>query len=241
MDSATSVMNSVSGNKNSFVGVVFSFNDDSKSEMLNMLQYTVLALIPSILILKAVKHIAPEEDDSKGSIEISIEILFQLAFMILAMYFTNKAIRYIPTYSEVEYISGGDLTLFLLPFVILLFAMQTKVGAKANILYERLNDLWNGRGGDDNNANAGKNGVKVSQPLAGQHYPSQADTLDTSRLLPNNTGLTTRMPVARIQPQQIPDFDPMHNSQHTPMPGASTPGMSEPTAANDFGGGFSNW
>lgn len=242
METATSVIKSVNGDKNGFINVVFSFNDDAKSEMLNMVQYTIIALIPSIIILKVIKNIAPEDDDSKGSLEISLEILVQIVFMILAMYYTNKAIKYVPTYSGVNYVSSGDPTIFLLPFVILLFAMQTKIGAKANILYERLMDLWHGKSDDASQANVGKNGVRVSQPLAGQHNPSQADMLDMSQLLPNNTGLTTRMPgAARMQPQQSPDFNAMHNSQPTPMPGAAMPGYSEPIAANDFGGGFSNW
>lgn len=242
METATSVIKSVNGDKNGFVNVVFSFNDDAKTEMLNMVQYTVLALIPSIIILKVIKNIAPEDDDSKGSLEISLEILLQIVFMILAMYFINKAIKYVPTYSGVNYLSGGDPTIFLLPFVILLFAMQTKIGAKANILYERLVDMWNGKSDDASQVTVGKNGVRVSQPLAGQHNPSQADMLDMSQLLPNNTGLTTRMPNAgRMQPQQSPDFNAMHHSQPTPMPGAAMPGYSEPIAANDFGGGFSNW
>lgn len=231
MDSSTGVVKSINGDKNSFINVVFSFNDESKAEMLNMVQYTLLALIPSVLILKAVKHVSPEEDDSKGSLEISIEILLQMAFMILAIYFTNKAIKYVPTYSGINYVIGGDFTLFLLPFVILLFAMQTKVGAKANILYERLLDLWHGRSDEQQNSvSAGKNVVKTSQPLSGQHYPSQADTIDMSQLLPTNTGATTRMPNEdRMQPQQSPDFNAMHNQS------------AEPSAANESGGGFSNW
>ena len=242
MESATSVIKSVNGDKNGFINVVFSFNDDAKTEMFNMIQYTVLALIPSIIILKVVKNVAPEDDDSKGSFEITLEVLLQIVFMILAMYFTNKAIKYVPTYSGVNYVAGGDPTLILLPFVILLFAMQTKIGAKVNILYERLMELVHGKSDDASRVNVGKNGVRVSQPLAGQHNPSQADMLDMSQLLPNNTGLTTRMPgAARMQPQQSPDFNSMYNNQPTPMPGAAMPGYSEPIAANDFGGGFSNW
>ena len=241
METATNVLKSVNGDKNGFINTVFSFNDDSKFEMLNIVQYAFLALIPSIAILKAIKNISPEEDESKGSIEISLEVLLQLAFMVLAMYFTNKAIKYVPTYSGMEYASLGDSTIFLLPFVILLFAMQTKIGAKTNILYERAIVMVRGEP-DDNIRTTGKNGVRVSQPLAGQHNPSQADMLDMSQLLPNNIGMTTQMPSAsRMQPQQSPDFNAMHSGQNTPMPGAAMPGMSEPIAANDFGGGFSNW
>ena len=242
METATNVLKSVNGDKNGFINTVFSFNDDSKCEMLNIVQYAFLALIPSISILKAIKYISPEEDETKGSIEISLEVLIQLAFMVLAMYFTNKAIKYVPTYSGMDYVSVGDSTIFLLPFVILLFAMQTKIGAKTTILYERAIVMARGESDDNIRVNTGKNGVRVSHPLAGQHNPSQSDMLDMSQLLPNNTGMTTQMPnTGRMPPQQSPDFNTMHASQNTPMPGAAVPVMSEPSAANDFGGGFSSW
>ena len=38
--------------KPSFFKHVFNFNDDSKSEMMNIIQYAVLALIPVVLMNK---------------------------------------------------------------------------------------------------------------------------------------------------------------------------------------------
>ena len=49
--------------------------------MFNLLQYMVLAIIPCVIILKAVRVLVPEEDESKGSIEIVAEIIAQIAFM----------------------------------------------------------------------------------------------------------------------------------------------------------------
>jgi len=109
---------------------------DSKAEMLNLVQYIIIAIIPCVFILKSVRYVVPEEDDSKGSIELLAEIVVQIVYMILAIYFSNKAIKYIPTYSGVKYVSEGDTTNFLLPFMILLLTMQTKVGAKVNIIFE---------------------------------------------------------------------------------------------------------
>ena len=130
--------------------------------------------------------------------------------------------------------------------------MQTKIGAKVNILFERVMDLWHGRSEDAVHVKDGKNNVKVSQPLAGRHAPSQADSLDNMRLLPNNPGVTMQVPnTTNIQPQQSPDFNLMYQNQVTSMPGAASPGggmesfggMPEPMAANDAlgSGGFSSW
>lgn len=227
--------------KHGFLNIVFAFDEDNKAEMLNMVQYVVLALIPSILILKLVKNVAPEEDESKGSLEILVEIILQLSFMVLAIYFTQKAIKYVPTYSGINYISSGDPTIYLLPFVILLLAMQTKIGAKANILYERTLDLWQGKNEEAfTTEQAGKkNKVKVSQPLAGQFNPSQADSLDTSHLLPNSASMT-QIPNNGAQPPARNDFNSMYQDQNN-MQGGNTQGQIEPMAANAMGGGFSSW
>lgn len=246
MEKATDVVKSVPNDATGFFKTVFNFDEDSKAEMFNLLQYMVLAIIPCVIILKAVRVLVPEEDDTKGSIEIAAEIIAQIAFMAIAMYFSNKAIRYVPTYSGSNYMGGTDLTGFMLPFMVLLLTMQTKIGAKVNILFDRLIDLWHGRSDDAVQVNYGKNNVKVSQPLAGRHAPSQADSLDTMQLLPNNPGITMQVPnTTNIQPQQSPDFNLMYQNQVTPMPGAAAPGgmeYFEPMAANGaLGGAFSAW
>ena len=243
MDSINGGVKTNHVDKQGFLNVVFAFDEDAKAEMLNMVQYVVLALIPSILILKIVKNVAPEEDDTKGSLEILVEILLQLFFMVLAIYFTHKAIKYVPTYSGINYISGGDPTIYLLPFVILLLAMQTKIGAKSNILYERTLELWQGKTEEAfSTARAGqnKNNVTVSQPLAGQFNPSQADNIGTMNLLPNNTGMTTQIP-NRAQNQKGGEFNAMYQGQPNSNQGAESLGQFEPVAANAIGGGFGAW
>lgn len=246
METATDVVRSVSIDSTGFFKTVFNVDEDSKAEMFNLLQYMIIAIIPCVIILKVVRILVPEEDESKGSIEIVAEIVAQIAFMAIAMYFSNKAIRYVPTYSGYNYVGSTDLISFALPFMVLLFTMQTKIGAKVNILFERLIDLWHGRSEDAVKINDIKNSIKISQPLAGRHSPSQADSLDTMQLLPNKPGVTRQVPITNTQPQQSPDFNHMYQEQITPMPGSATPGAMEtfePIAANDSigSGSFSNW
>lgn len=235
MESANDVLKTAKNTNLGFFNTVFNMDEDSKAEMLNLVQYIIIAIIPCVIILKSVRYIVPEEDESKGSIELLAEIVVQIVYMILAIYFSNKAIKYIPTYSGVKYVAEGDTTNFLLPFMILLLTMQTKIGAKVNIIVERLLDAWNGRQED---TSASKNNVKVLQPLSGQYQQSAADNLDNMQLLPSNQNVSMQMPT--IQPQQSPDFNQMYQQQNTPMPDASTPGLTEPMAANEAGA-FSNW
>ena len=244
MDSATEVTNNATKESMGFVKYVFNTDEDSKCEMMNMIQYAMLAFIPAILILKAVRVVVPEEDDSKGSIEIVAECLAQVAFIILAIYFSDKAIRFVPTYSKCDYAKGNILSI-LLPFVILMLTMQTKLGAKINILIERVMDMWHGRSEDAVHVNS--NNVKTTQPLAGQHQPSQADNrMDNMNLLPSTPGMTG-LPTGTIPPQQSPDFNQMYQSAPTPMVNANEPGqdmggmIQEPLAANMMGGAWSTW
>jgi hypothetical protein len=219
----------------SFINYVLTLDEDNKIDLLNIIQYTVLAIIPIILILKAVKHFVPEEDESKGNLEILLESVGQIIFMLMGLWFTDRIIRYFGTYSGKEYQAFNSIT-FILPFLLILSTMQTKLGSKINILIERTMDLINGNNEAKENVKQEKN-VKVSQPIAGQHQPSQSDTLDTSQLLPSNRGLTSI-------PQQNTnntDFNDMYQNTSNPLQNADTPGQNEPIAANDGGSMFGSW
>ena len=219
----------------SFINYLLTLDEDNKIDLLNVIQYTVLAIIPIILILKAVKHFVPEEDESKGNLEILLESVGQIIFMLIGLWFTDRIIRYFGTYSGKEYQAFNSIT-FILPFLLILSTMQTKLGSKINILIERTMDLINGNNEAKENVKQEKN-VKVSQPIAGQHQPSQSDTLDTSQLLPSNRGLTSI-------PQQNTnntDFNGMYQNTSNPLQNADTPGQNEPLAANDGGSMFGSW
>ena len=147
---------------NGFFNHVFNFDNDNKANMLNMIQYILIGIIPVVLTLKGIKHFIPEEDDTKGTPEIAIEVSMQLFSIFFAIWFIDKIIRYIPTYSGVNYHKFNE-TNFILPILVILITMQTKLGAKINILANRAYDLWNGNQSHVGNTNHGN--VKVSQPI----------------------------------------------------------------------------
>ncbi len=161
-----------------FFNHVFNFDHDNKSNMLNMIQYIIIALIPVVFILKTIKMYVPEEDETKGNVEITFEIVLQLFAIFFSIWFIDKIIRYIPTYSGMNYHKFNEIN-FVLPVLIIMVTMQTKLGAKINILAERFMDLWTGnQAAHVGNTNHGA--VRVSQPIVtpGVHQVSRADTLD---------------------------------------------------------------
>ena len=238
MDKISDSVKSAQNESVGFVNYVFNFDAENKSRIMNMLQYTLLTIIPVLLVLRGIKHIIPEDDDSKGSLEILAESVGQVILIMLAIWLTNKIINYIPTYSGEEYPKFNEIS-FVVPFILLLATMQTKLGAKFNILIDRFVAMIRGKGNEapaQNQNQQGQNVVRISQPLAGQHQPSQADYLDRSQLLPSNPQLSSMPPSYAQQPQQqqqqqqaSPDFNAMYQ-------------QNEPMAANEGGGGgWGSW
>jgi hypothetical protein len=248
-ETVSNTVKSVKGDSAGFFKYVFNFDEENKCDMTNLVQYTLLAVVPVLVLLKIVKQIIPEEDDTKGSLEIMAECVGQIIFILGFIWIINKTIRYIPTYSECEYEKFLP-TNFIIPFLIILITMQTKLGAKFNILIERATDYWNGKSSDahtstNTNTNT-NNSINVIRPLSNPHHqPSQSDYMD--QLLPSNPQLTA-MPTSysnnkNTQPQiGGPDFSQMYQNQATPLVGANQPQSNfEPSAANDSGSPFSAW
>ena len=162
-----------------FFEYMCNFDDENKAKLMNIVQYLGLALIPAIVLLKLIKNYFPEEDETKGSFEITAEVLAQIVVIFVGIWFIDRLVRYLPTLSKMNYHGFNEIN-FIIPILIILVTMQTKLGAKINILTDRVLDMWNGNQ-NNQQVNNGSNKVKVSQPLAGRHQPSQADMLDNSQ------------------------------------------------------------
>lgn len=239
MDSISDSVKSVQDESLGFFNYVFNFDDENKKRIMNMLQYTLLSIIPVLLILRGIKHLIPEDDESKGSFEILAESIGQVILIMLAIWITNKIINYIPTYSGEDYPKFNEIS-FVLPFILILATMQTKLGAKFNILIDRTMNFIFGKKEEapvdpknqGQGQGQGQNVVRVTQPLGGggMHQPSQADYLDRNQLLPSNPQLSA-MPASMPTQQPAQDFNAMYQQP-----------MNEPMAANEGGGwGSSIW
>lgn len=205
-----------SNGKIGFFKHVFNFDDDSKVEMLNIVQYSVLAIIPLVLFNKLVQKMVPEADDNKHSVELSLEIVAQVVTIFLGILIIHRIITFIPTYSGVKY-PEFNVTNITLSVLIILLSLQTKLGEKISILAERIVDFWDGRSSDSKKKK--KNKQQTSQQISQQAIGQSLGTTSISSL-----------PV-----QQSPNFDGMYQQDNTPLIGASTPGsemMMEPMAAN---------
>ena len=224
---------------------VFNFNESNKAFMLNMIQYTVLAFIPVILILKVTKSYVPEADEKKGSVELLAESLFQVIFIILSFWFINRIITFIPTYSGKPYKEFNETT-FIVGFIFILLTLQTKLGEKISILTDRVMELLNGEASlNDNKKKQGN--VRIKQPFStiaqgnsdiNMQNIQNIQTQMPAPIMTSNKSVTNEYSMNnRPSKQQYPDYNSMHQGPETPLPNSMHPGYNEPVAANAFGGG----
>jgi hypothetical protein len=206
---------------------VFNFDDDSKAEMLNIVQYSLIAIVPIIILNKAMQKFVPEADEEKGSFELLAEVIIQIVVMFIGIFYINRIITYVPTYSGTKYPEFSTIFIILAVLVITL-SLQTKMGEKVSILVDRVIDLWEGKSGDDKKKKGkGKGSVKVSQPISGQNQlPNDASAMGNSLYGGMSQGTTSisNLPIEPVK-QNAPDYNAMYRNDSTPMPGAATPGM----------------
>jgi len=228
MESLDELTKATSG-KPGFFKHVFNFNDDSKSEMMNIVQYAVLALIPVIIINKAMQKFVPEADEEKGSPELLAEIVGQVIIMFLGILIIHRIITFIPTYSGEKY-ADFSVTSIILAMLVIVLSLQTKLGEKVSIIVDRIMELWEGPK-DQKKGKKGQGNVKVSQPIS-QNQPMTSSSMGSTSI--------SSLPQQQAT-QQMPDYNNMYQQDSTPLVGAATPGMESfgPMAANDaLGGSF---
>jgi hypothetical protein len=234
MDSLEDLTKSTNG-KPSFFKHVFNFDETSKSEMSNIIQYAVLALIPVVIMNKLIQRYVPEADDTKGSPEILAEIIGQVIVMFLGILIIHRIITFIPTHSGEKY-SDFSVTNIILAFLVIVLSLQTKLGEKVSIIVDRVVELWEGPQ-DTKKKKKGQGNVKVSQPIS-QQQPQSAMNQSLSSMGQSSSGTTS---ISSLPQQSSPDFNSMYQQDNTPLVDAATPGMEsfEPMAAN-AGGAFAS-
>lgn len=234
-------LSKTSHGKQGFIKHVFNFDEDSKSDMSNIIQYGVLALIPVVILNKLMQKFVPEADDEKGSVEITSEILAQIVAMFLVILIIHRIITFIPTYSGEKY-ADFKVTNIILAMLVIILSLQTKLGEKVSILVDRVIDLWEGPKDTKNGKKGQKQnqgGVKVSQPIS-QNQVAMNQSINS--MGSSSMGSTSISSLPPIQ-QQMPNYEQMHQQDNNPLVGAATPGGGmetfEPMAANmGVGGAF---
>lgn len=225
-----------------FLKHVFNFDEDSKGEILNVVQYSLLSIIPVVILNKSLQKLVPEADEEKGNLEILAEVVIQVVIMFVGLLIIHRIITFVPTYSGMKYPDMSIIFIILATLMITL-SLQTKLGEKVSILSDRVTELWEGKGDEKEKKKKKKGGsnVKVSQPIS---QPPSNQTAMNQAMYTDGTSIS-QLPVS-VSQQQLPNYNEMYRDDSTPLVNASSPSMesyNEPMAANSVlgGGGFSSW
>ena len=227
-----------------FFKYVFDFDETNKSLIFNMIQYALLALIPTQLSLKGIKYVMPEDDESKGSLEILAEVLAQIVMLVLTIWFVNKMVRYVPTYSGVDY-HGFNETNFLIPMLVIVLSMESRLGEKIRILMDRVLDLWDGSSKKEEEKKEQQKKAAQQAQAQGQAGPGPQAPVSSRPPMVNESTLgmggiqggvsqSQAAQAAAMTPSyQNPDFNQFYQNDMVPLMDAN-----EPMAANEMGSAF---
>ena len=215
--------NFIGGSKEGFVAHVFNFDEDSKIEMMNIVQYALVGVIPVILLNKTMQKYVPEADDEKGSAELLAEIAIQLIVMFIGILLTHRIVTFVPTYSTVKY-EKVSIVQIVLAVLMITLSLQTKLGEKVSIVFDRVSEAIMGksREGMENEEKEKKAAAQQQQGMQNMRTAPGTDGFS----LPQQPGTTS---ISSIAPQGMQN---MRESMETQQPQAG--GMTD----NFVGGGI---
>jgi hypothetical protein len=202
-------MDSATGEPRSFMKYVFRFDEEGKGEMVNTIQYAVLALVPIVMLNKLVQRFVPDIDEDKGSIEVLVEVVIQIIVTFIGLLFINRLVTFVPTYSGVDY-PEFSIIYVILAVMLITLSLQTKLGKKVNLLAERFLEMFDQQPQQGKQQGQQQQGqVRISQPIAGQalHGGPLHDSTPLSQLPTVN-------------------YDGMYRGDSNPLVAAKTPGDS---------------
>lgn len=135
-------MNSFQDNK-SFYNHIFDGTPEGNAEYINSVQYALMGIAPIVGLNKVIQNFIPNIDLDKSTLEIAVEVMLQVVIMFAGIIIIHRVITYFPTYSGFKY-EKFTVTNVILAFLVLVLSIQTKVGMKVNIMYDRLMELYHG-------------------------------------------------------------------------------------------------
>ena len=235
-------MDSSDSSNTGFFKYVFNFDDSTKSELLNIMQFSTLSLIPIVILNKAMQKYVPEADEQKGSLEILAEIIIQTFVLFLGIFFIHRLVTYLPTWSGAKYPDTNIIQIIIVALVILL-SLQTKLGEKVSILCDRIAELWDGKMNNKTNpakSKSNSNSEKMVQPLSQTQNSQQmaiTQSLYNQPKLPDyNSTYVNANDASALIGNTSPGMESMSNMQ-MPQQQQGGGGFQEPMAANEALGG----
>jgi hypothetical protein len=245
-----------------FFSYVFKLSRFKQEDLMNIIQYTILSIIPVLLFVYFTKKYFPLVEADDSSLYIFIVTFLELVFMIIGIFFIDRIINFIPTFSG-KYYEPINLTTIVIIFVLFMLLINTGFRERTKIMLERFDkwfwiddalfkkttgdvrkfDIFTGdvvknpkKKVNNNNNNNKQHGEMTQEAMQTQPLPTQGP------ILPNPmTNYGVSMPT-----HQAPNTNNMYANASQQMDNSNMASMNggfiEPMAANDAcGSSWSKW
>lgn len=164
------------GYKFGFFNHVFDTSEPAKAEIMNIAQYALLSLIPVVLLNKLLARLVPDADPDASSIELLAEIIMQVIVVFVGMVIIHRVVTYVPTWSRFRY-EPFILTNSILAFLVIVLSLNTKLGLKCSLLYDRAMEAL---GVSDRGERENSGGSRGGGRAGAGHSSSQADFMNAA-------------------------------------------------------------
>ena len=213
-----------------FIDHMTKMDEDTKSILMNTIQYALLSITPILGLQCIIETVFPEFEESKGNFELAVEIVGQLVFTMVALFFIHRLICFIPTYSKEPLSTINFLTVALIYVLTIVYNKSDNLGKKIQSLVKKMKNLWYGVDEVDKKERKEDN-VSITRPITGlssavpTHQASRADYVNTQE---------------NITPPLLPTSSTSQDIYNKPnVQETFAPMQNEPMAANGvLGGGF---
>ena len=123
-----------------FFTYVFRLSRFKQEDLMNIIQYTLISIIPVILFVYFTKKYFPIIDENDSSLYIFTITVIELIFMIIGIFFIDRIINYIPTYSG-KYYETINLTTIVVIFILFMLTIETGFKSRTLVMLDRF-DKW---------------------------------------------------------------------------------------------------
>jgi len=124
-----------------FFTYVFKLSRFKQEDLMNIIQYTLLSIVPVILFVYFTKKYFPSLEESDSSLYIFTITVIELIFMIIGIFFIDRIINYIPTYSG-KYYETINLTTIVIIFVLFMLITETGFKKRTLVMLERFDKFF---------------------------------------------------------------------------------------------------
>lgn len=124
-----------------FFTYVFKLSKFKQEDLMNIVQYSTLSIIPVILFVYFTKKYFPNVNENDASLYVFIVTFIELMFMIVGIFFIDRIINYIPTYSG-KYYETINLTTIIIIFILFMLITHGGFRDRTRVLLQRFDDWF---------------------------------------------------------------------------------------------------